>query len=714
MSMPTPPRNTQTETGTHNTHPARATVDGRVEREEHQGPSYNLGEWFWVDLKRWGSDEQVSHLLCLTKVGSNFFELREPSSQHGGSAIVRLHHDEADDKLTYEPEPESVIQGYLAHHQGRVQKLMADVQELTARLGVAPHHTLGHSSEGVGRVNKALSVMSDKTDIKAYEDELVKAQKEDLPELFKQIEKEQAQVARWMSAETLPLQAQADTLKNSLSEIDNRIFNVSLYAGLTERVTHVAEGDPAPMGTKLHVMQRRLYMDEECLLNYRSGGMEFRDIREFDAWLTQPENLNRIMPFPRCIVAMKVRRIRKERHSDGRLLTAFINFNLENADKSTFLYIRNGDNVYCLESDQDFGELIFPDKASFDPAEPVMVRMFANRVASIITLREYEDRLKATKDREAKYKQWKRENPIEQWREGKRLAFLDKWNAASEDYRDRNAPLEEWLKSRMREASEHRYEFDNPYRMEAFGDRIDERDWGPFDKSNLHYDTIAETVRSKILEYNRIALIIQGLYDRSEVLHPHGPVKTWEPTSFAQNIELVYDGSALLNHGEAPDIDAYVALCNESISPDSVTVGQEGFWLEREAEKEKARRERSWREEPRDVPSYFRPFGNEGPGYLARVESWKPRAGKATFSWYRERLRGSGYIGDQAGDDIRTTITVPLERLFNCDAYQPGDYKQFFCDPRTRSQYLKWAPMLLAAEEYHAGKMKPQEPVPKD
>ncbi len=44
--------------------------------------------------------------------------------------------------------------------------------------------------------------------------------------------------------------------------------------------------------------------------------------------------------------------------------------------------------------------------------------------------------------------------------------------------------------------------------------------------------------------------------------------------------------------------------------------------------------------------------------------------------------------------------------LFNVDAYTPGDYKQFFEDPRTRAEYLKWAPFLLTAEDYHAGKRK--------
>lgn len=691
-------------------HGARVEVDGI--QDDH----YELGEWFWVYVDQHGQEEKVARLMCLTKMGSNYYGLEEPANRETGTYRGRVLHSNAHEEMVHEPEADRVIREYLGMHESRVQALMNQVQELTARLGVTPANTLGHSSEGVAKVNKALSVLSDQTDIKAYEHALVKAKKEDLPALFEEIKKEQAEVARWMSANMLPLQAQSGQLKDSLSEIDNRIFNVSLYAGLNEHIVQVADGEPAPMGTRLHVMQRRLYMDEECLLNYKTGGMEFNDIREFDRWLVEPENLNRILPFQRCIVAMRVRRTEKEREADGTLQTALINFRLKEADKKTFLYIRNGEKVYCLESDQNFGELIFPDKATFDPSEPVMVKMFADRVDQIITVREYEDRVKETREWDAKAERWREENPYEQWREEKRQALLQEWDRFTEEYKQDQDSQAQWLERQLdRHADRHRYSWSNPYREDSLPCRIRASEWKRFDRDNVYYDEIANTIRAKILEYNRIALIIQGLFDRSETLHPHGPVRTWEPQNFQENIELVYDGSALLNYGEAPDIDAYIARCNESLREGSVTVGQEAAWLEKEAEREQARRDRSWRERSDiRVGKWFRPLGNDGPGYVARVQTWKPRAKQAVFSWHRERLTDTGYPGERWGDPIRTTITVDENRLFNCDAYQPGDYKKFFQDPRTRAQYLKWAPMLLAAEEYKAGNIKPQEPVRKD
>jgi len=686
----------------------RSSDQSDLTSEGSRGPRFEVGEWFWHEPS---DGSQPPKLVCLTRVGSNYYMVEAPSKPHGGTWTARVHMDEAHEVLAHEPNPQTVIRNKLDGHQRQVNKLMTEVQERTLRLGLTPSLSHDSPTETTEGSNRALSVMSESVDVKAYEQELVHAKEELLPELFEKIQEEQGEVARWMSAEMLPMKAEAENLKNSLANIDSRIFNVSLYAGLTEEITEVAGGEPAPMGTKLHVMQRRLYMDEECLVNYRHGGMEFHDIESFDQWLVEPENLSRILPFDRCIVAMQVRRKKKERKGDGTLSTALINFHLGQLDKSTFLYIRNGEQVYRLTSAQDFGELIFPDKATFDPSEPVMVKMFCGRIQQTMPVREFEDRRAEIEEGRAKREQWFKDHPYEAWYEEKRQELINRWESESDDYRERRGPFDEWLERELRsEGSRLDYNYANPHREFWMGDNVAHGDWTPFDRSSVYYDDIAQHMALKIQEYNRIALIIQGLFDRSEVLHPHGPVRTWDPASFAENIELVYDGSNLLNYGEAPDIKAYIERCNESLGASCVTVGQEAFWLRKEAAKENERITRVVRFGDGPVYDYFKPFGNPGPGHLARIGHWKPRKREATFSWYRERLTLNSDWGD---DKIRTTVTVPESSLFNCDAYEPGDYKQFFKDPRTRAQYLKWAPMLLAAEEYKAGLAKPQEPVPK-
>lgn len=82
---------------------------------------------------------------------------------------------------------------------------------------------------------------------------------------------------------------------------------------------------------------------------------------------------------------------------------------------------------------------------------------------------------------------------------------------------------------------------------------------------------------------------------------------------------------------------------------------------------------------------------------------------KCDFRWMRERLRTKwvrdpdrfGYMTPDHSL-IGTKFRCPLKKLLNLDGYLPGDYKQFYEDPRTRADYLKWAPLLLAAEDYYA------------
>ena len=129
------------------------------------------------------------------------------------------------------------------------------------------------------------------------------------------------------------------------------------------------------------------------------------------------------------------------------------------------------------------------------------------------------------------------------------------------------------------------------------------------------------------------------------------------------------------------------------------------------AEIENDRRARSWRSRSSDYElEHYQPYGNPGPGFIAPVAKLG-RNGNCTFEWERER-RTTKWVDDpnnpryMKADEskIGTDFTCPAASLFNVSAYTPGDYKIFFSDPRTRADYLQWAPFLLAAEDHHAGK----------
>lgn len=658
-----------------------------------------IGKWYWVKSNgsHWCDKAgkrincEYEWLGCAMEIGSNYVLVQEPEENGHGYNQTRIHFDDAFAKLRHESNIERVIKERIAHFQNEAKKHLAAVKDITARLGVSKQLKL--SNAPIAEAGTGLMAMSRQRDIKKYEADLVRAEKEELPALFEAIKNASSKVAKWMGAEMLPMEAQTGIMQGSIGEIKDRIFNVSLYAGLIEQIVQCKKGDPAAFAEKLHVMQRMLFMDEECLLNYRIGGMEFKDIGAFDKWIAEPDNFERILPFQRCMVAMRVRRNKKVRDWQGSIRILLDNIQNTQSDKWTYLYIRNGENLYRLGSDSfEFdgaSDLIFPDKAIFNPSEPMMVKDEHFGKFTMISVSDFELRSKEQKEKEENFNQWNIDHPLGTWKN---------YDPKEEKH---GKPRIKWL-----------WEQSNPYRgWDSYGGMFIPKDWHPFNDSYVYYDDCVKQMADRIKKYNRIALLIQGLFDRSEILHPHPPVKTWEPEGFAAAINLVYDGSLTLYSGAEPDIEAYISRCNASLDINSVVVGQEDYWLEVEAKKECARRDKDYRDKGEYRPERFAPYGNKGPGYIAKMTSLKSRSGKAVFTWNRERLTSDYYAGKQHGDPTRASITVPVSRLFNVTAYTTGDFKQFFRDPRTRAKYLQWAPMLIAAEEYWAGNAIPQEPI---
>lgn len=600
-------------------------------------------------------------LGCLIKIGSNHVEIRQPSSRSGYS-YERVHFDDVHTRLVLERNADATLQGHISHYHQESQSLLGQIRALTLRLGLSASPMIANGSGGgenpSSQTNRALAVLHGQNNINAYQVALQKAKEEELPTLFKALEEANGQLTRWMKAPSLPLLAQAEGINDTLKDVDDRIFNVSIYAGLGETAVMVREGKPAAIDERLRIMQRRLYMDEECLMNYRAGGMEFKDIAAYDKWLSQEENLNRILPFQRCMVAMRVRRTEKERDWGGSLRQLLENIRVSASDKFTYMYIRNGEQLWRLDMEMEFDELIFPDKSMLNLSEPMMFKTYhGQRIDEMTTLADFEQRLSKYNEAQALISKWREAHPGEHTI---RCPIRDDWSFRPSE-------------------------------------------WHPFDQSSIYFDEAKDEIDKRIKYYNRIALIVQGLYDRSLVLHPHLPVRTWDANGFEEAIELIYDSSYSLTFGDPPDFEAYRSEVNALATVDSLFVGQEHFWMRLEAKRECDRIDRDYRQRKSEYrPTLFKPYGNPGPGLVKKPEKLQLRAQKATFKWERERQRQSGW-GDHT--PVACSVTVPFTELLNVSAYKAGDYKKFFCDPRTRREYLRWAPLLLTAEDFLAGKI---------
>lgn len=622
-----------------------------------------IGEWYWADLK----GEQA--LWCVMHIGSNFAKIRSP---HGYTN--RIHFDEWEATCRHESSPQTWFDLWSGEEKKAIRRINQEIKDICSRLGVSPDRKRIGDGRSDGGSN--LSIVSSAASTDTYKTELVKAEQETLPALFKQIKEHSEELTKWLEASSMSVMATCGNMEETIGVMKDRIFMISIYAGLVEQVEQVRDGEPAEYGEKLRIMQGKLFMDEECLLNYSRGGMEFKDICDFDAWLSKSVNLERILPYPRCMVAFEVRRFEKHRQGDGSLLTAWINFELAQDDKLTFLYVRNGDRLYRLNSELEFGNELFAGRDEF-VFEEMMVNN-SDRNHPTMPVRDYESRVEEHKQKRKEFAKKRREFRKERER------FV-KWQNDNPDADEEGSGIHHTFRSPF-----------EPYWSENF----DPKDWSILNDSNVYVDDVNDRIRKQANEYNRISTMIQGLLDRSEILHPHPPVKLWTSQGFDQFIELIYDHDRTLFDGaEPPSWAEYKAKCGESIGVGSIVVGQYEEWRASLPRKIDYRSSRRYEYTPSQYTE-----GNPGPGNV--VQKWSKKTRKATFQWKQTRYiyRASRYENSGKRSYDRS-ISVPADKLFNISAYKLGDYKQFFNDPRTRRSYLQWAHMLLTAEEYHSGNL---------
>lgn len=617
------------------------TVNGPSPKTDSVSAKPKVGEWYWVTY-----EEKKPRLYCIVYVGTNYVKIEAP-----GRREDRIHFKDFSAQCKFEPNPQQHIDKKVTHYKRELDRLTAEIKELTT--------TLGLSSVALPEGQTAVASLAVRNGdaVNEYKHALVLAKETTLPELFKQIKDTSASLAVWLSASIIPLEAQSESFQPLIKTIESRIFNVELYAGLVETIELITDGKPAAIGEPVHLFQRRAYMDEECLANYECGGMDFDGIPGFDAWLVRPDNRDRILPFQRCLLAFQVRRHVKEREAIN--ISDFIAIHTqEQQDKATFLYMRNGERVYRLQTAIDFGARLFPDLGAAEiGTEKMYAQMYDDRVEKVISAAAYDVMVKHEQEEEARIKQLKKTTPKDDWFK----TFGSGWIYKESD----------------------KYE--------------------EFTPDSVYYDDIEKHVQAQIEAHNRLVIVLQGIMDRSPVFHPHPKFSLWKEEDFSAAFKLVYDDSRALTAGNRPDFEVFRKSLNASLDTGCVTVGQQDFWELAEGARESARLDNDWRTKTHYRPTRFKPCGNPGPGSLATVENYQKRAGKCTFKWDRHRQTYQRNYWDKKPDLIPCSLTVPADKLLNVSAYKPGQFKQFFNDPRTRADYLTWAPYLLAAEEYHAG-----------
>jgi hypothetical protein len=131
-----------------------------------------------------------------------------------------------------------------------------------------------------------------------------------------------------------------------IKSIMRLVTTLEIFSGVTEDIMQIKEGENS-QDTVIHLMQRKLFMDEEVGI-YEDGGVNFESIDKFDEWLIESGNIDKLIPFERGILMMSPRRVARDYDVDNVFLKAM----MQDLDKKIYVIMKNGDNVYRLWTDK--------------------------------------------------------------------------------------------------------------------------------------------------------------------------------------------------------------------------------------------------------------------------------------------------------------------------------------------------------------------------
>lgn len=168
---------------------------------------------------------------------------------------------------------------------------------------------------------------------------------------------------RAMERKMQPLINAIAVMNKTVENMKYAIQVIEGYLGVGVDAITVSDGDRAAMGTPVVVRQRILFMDEEVACIKADGqGLDHYGKEVFYEWMKDPKNRDIIVPEERCIVIMKPKRYDYHYTDDF-----YENRYMNRWNHHSFIVIRDGDNVLCIESDN----LSVYDKVFIKPVEQV-------------------------------------------------------------------------------------------------------------------------------------------------------------------------------------------------------------------------------------------------------------------------------------------------------------------------------------------------------
>ena len=160
--------------------------------------------------------------------------------------------------------------------------------------------------------------------------------------------------------QTSIIEAQMTQLMKVVQRAQEAIWTINLYLGTDEEIRTLRKGEPAKDTEPITLRQLVLFMDEECAIDSEGGGIDARSMEEFDEWLlADPKHLDQVFPEQRGVVALIPKRHRKDYGDPWR------NKAMDEANAHTYFLLRNGENLYRMDTEFEVGSVLVPREDEF-------------------------------------------------------------------------------------------------------------------------------------------------------------------------------------------------------------------------------------------------------------------------------------------------------------------------------------------------------------
>jgi hypothetical protein len=416
-----------------------------------------------------------------------------------------------------------------------------------------------------------------------------------------EIAEAQTELRRALDRQLSAASAALEPMKKVVARLTEGIHAVNLYLGRDEEIVELRTGDRAPAGTPIVVRQMVLSMDQECAIAATDGGIDYRDIETFDAWLiSDPAHIEQVIPEPKAVVAI-IPRITDRDYGDP-----WANMNASAQNEHTYFLIRNGDTIFRTTTDFRVGTRLIPGRDEF-------TSMFVER----------------------------------------------QFDHKTHEYR--TVPMEPgssaWFKAE-------------------------------------------EAADARRRHYMKVALVLQGLIDRTTVFHPlpAAEVSLLHPESYdAGHVVVVTDGDLALGTGR-PSFREWLKALNAQLRPGMRIIGAFNGEDWRNADESLDRR---WGH------SRLSPNGAAAPGsnVIHTLDKRGPR-GSLTFKFERTDRRYGyehgtwGRWGEWAYEKRASCTVFPTDRfIIAVDAVDEADVRYYLQARTERHEYMTMFPVLQAVLE---------------